>query len=121
MDNIELADLLEEYLRRRSHMRSIDPEEIHGIGGLGDAIFLTVSGLRQAAAALRESEELRRDAERLNWLQDNPEHESVPYPEDGRWHVPYMVRSHGDVGSGVGLRTYETLRAAIDSARGAGS
>jgi hypothetical protein len=70
--------------------------------------------------ALRESEELRRDAERLNWLQDNPEHESVPYPEDGRWHVPYMVRSHGDVGSGVGLRTYETLRAAIDSARGVG-
>jgi hypothetical protein len=98
MDRNELADRLDKIADMAEWKQSTD-------------------AIRQAAAALRESEELRRDAERLNWLQDNPEHESVPYPEDGRWHVPYMVRSHGDAGSGVGLRTYETLRSAIDSAR----
>lgn len=73
--------------------------------------------LRKIAAALRESEELRRDAERFAWLRDNPGHRSVPYFEDGKWHAPYLVSNAGGSGCGVGLRTYETLGDAIDAAR----
>jgi hypothetical protein len=101
MDRNELAEWLEWLVQDEFHNLSAPKME----------------RLRQAAAALRESEEWRRDAERFAWLRDNPEHGSVPYFEDGKWHAPYLVSSADGSGCGVGLLTYETLGDAIDAAR----
>lgn len=64
-----------------------------------------------------ERDALKADAERLEWMQDNPEHESAPYFDGGKWHIPYLVSGAGGSGAGVGTKTFDTLRAAIDAAR----
>lgn len=66
---------------------------------------------------LAEVERLRADAERLEWIEANPEHPQMPYFADGHWYVPYLLSGAGGLGGGVGARPFATLRAAIDDAR----
>ena len=58
------------------------------------------------------------DGELLDWLEQNPRHENVPYfdESEGGWGFPYAISSAGGHGGGVGFRRFDSLRAAIDAA-----
>lgn len=112
MDKIELADLLDSFSRaypedvfppltedeRKALPRGII-DRCSGAMGRHFAKFAA-----QAAAALRESEEWRRDAERYRWLRTNPPNARVWFEHDD--------------GFGADSFDGDDFDAAIDSARG---
>lgn len=55
------------------------------------------------------------DEERLDWCQENANHGSMPYYEDGKFNVTWLSRR----AEGVCTGQFTTLREAIDFARNA--
>ena len=77
---------------------------------------LSAARMRHVDSLASELADVKPDAERYRWLRDNPEHESLPYYEDCKWHFPYQIYGHGGTGGGVALRSFDTLDEAIDVA-----
>ena len=58
------------------------------------------------------------DGKLLDWLEQNPRHENVPYfdESEGSWGFPYAISNANGLGGGVGFHRFDSLRAAIDAA-----
>lgn len=82
-----------------------------------DAVILSTQMLLTYADSLEHRESMVTDAARYRWWRDNPEHPSVPYFEDGRWHIPYETSNARGFGGGVGVMSFDTLDDAVDAAR----
>ena len=65
----------------------------------------------------KEVAELRRDRDRLDWLEKKDPQPYQPYYDNGKWRIPYLMSGDGGFGGGVVEATADSLRAAIDAAR----
>jgi len=76
--------------------------------------------IEQARALLNEAgaqvAALQADADLLSWLEQNPEHKSTPYYEDGDWLIPVESSGAGGFGGGIGYYKFDSLRKAIAAA-----
>lgn len=72
----------------------------------------------EASAALAVVRAHDRDGERLDWLEQNPRHENVPYfdESEGGWGFPYAISNANGLGGGIGFHRFDSLRAAIGAA-----
>lgn len=73
------------------------------------------AAMRQVLAVVRAHD---RDGELLDWLEQNPRHENVPYfdESEGSWGFPYAISNANGLGGGVGFHRFDSLRAAIRAA-----
>jgi chromosome segregation ATPase len=71
----------------------------------------------QLTALKAERDRLLIQQARLEFLNEHPE--SMPYIEDGIWHIPYLMDGAGGLGGGVGEYTSRSFINVIDIARAA--
>lgn len=81
--------------------------------------ILSLLGMEEEGDPVAEVERNAADASLLDWFDAacREEHPNTPYLDGARWVFPYEVSNAGGHGGGVGLKSFDTLREALNAAK----